>query len=83
MKMIDREHCSGFWWIKPDKCAICGGDNLKKKKKSLYVDHDHTYNEVKYHQVRGLLCIHCNDGLGKFKDNVDSINTARTYLEKR
>ena len=24
MKMIDREHCSGWWWYKPTICAICG-----------------------------------------------------------
>ena len=24
MKMIDKEHCSAYWFKKPNKCCICG-----------------------------------------------------------
>lgn len=49
-------------------CTICGefGDQ---------VDHCHTTG-----QVRGLLCINCNTGLGKFKDDPMLLEFARLYL---
>lgn len=42
-----------------------------------YIDHCHTSK-----QVRGLLCFHCNTGLGHFKDNPDVMAKAREYLLK-
>lgn len=57
-------------------CAICSKENIVKNK-PLAVDHCHTTGKV-----RGLLCYHCNDGLGKFKDNINSLNYAVKYLEK-
>ena len=51
------------------KCAICGMDEI------LYVDHCHTTK-----RVRGLLCQKCNTAIGFFKDNVDNIAKAITYL---
>ena len=53
------------------KCAICGS-----KKKNLHVDHDHKTNGV-----RGLLCHHCNHGLGNFMDNIKSMKNAIFYLD--
>lgn len=49
-------------------CTICGepGDQ---------VDHCHETG-----QVRGLLCVNCNTGLGKFKDDPDLLEFARIYL---
>jgi len=50
-------------------CTICGqgGD--------LVVDHDHQTNKI-----RGMLCNHCNRGLGHFKDNPNLLEYARIYL---
>ena len=50
-------------------CTICGqgGD--------LVVDHDHQTNKI-----RGMLCNHCNRGLGHFKDNPNLLEYARNYL---
>lgn len=51
------------------KCWICGDDG------KLFIDHCH-----KTGKVRGLLCPHCNRGLGGFKDNLDSLANAMVYL---
>lgn len=61
------------------KCAICGrtpeDDSMKH---SLAVDHDHRTNKV-----RGLLCRHCNIGLGKLGDSVEGLQRAIAYLQNR
>ena len=57
-------------------CAICG-INAEETKQGLAVDHDHATDEV-----RGLLCMRCNVGLGYFKDNINSLNQAVNYLLK-
>lgn len=53
------------------KCAICG------KETKLVVDHDHEL--VKF---RGLLCSHCNTGLGMFFDNPEFMRNAAEYIER-
>lgn len=53
-------------------CEICGST------KNLHIDHDHTSGKV-----RGRLCMHCNHGLGNFKDDIDSLRKAAVYLTER
>ena len=52
-----------------NSCLIC------KKSEKLFVDHCHGSNVV-----RGLLCNHCNLGLGHFYDNIDLLEQAILYL---
>ena len=59
------------------KCAICGHPHIEEKGSRLHVDHNHATGKI-----RGLLCKHCNLGLGHFKDNRFLLNLAYTYLEK-
>lgn len=58
-------------------CAICG-KHQSEFKKSLAVDHCHTTSKV-----RGLLCNNCNLGLGNFKDEIEFLANAITYLTKK
>ncbi len=51
------------------QCVICGVEE------KLVVDHDHTTGEI-----RGLLCNHCNRGLGHFRDDPMLLEFAAQYL---
>lgn len=55
-------------------CAICTvhQDALDKR---LCVDHDHSTGVV-----RGLLCFHCNTGLGHFRDDPVFLERAADYM---
>lgn len=59
-------------------CAICQTpltlDNRGKQEHSA-IDHCHTTG-----RVRGVLCMHCNQGLGKFYDNPELLRKAANYL---
>lgn len=56
-------------------CAICGSDTPNHKK-GWAVDHCHNTNKV-----RGILCYGCNVGLGHFKDDIEKLLNAVSYLE--
>ena len=62
------------------KCAICRKVLVKniKNKASTHVDHDHNTGAV-----RGILCAHCNSGLGYFRDNMEFMESAIKYLKDR
>jgi hypothetical protein len=59
-------------------CAICKNPETAKiqgRTLRLAVDHSH-----KSGQARGLLCLACNRGLGLFKDSINSLKSAISYL---
>lgn len=55
-----------------NKCLICEDDE-----KELVVDHDH-----KTGKVRGLLCRQCNSALGLFKEDLQTLEKAISYVSK-
>ena len=59
-----------------NSCAICGVEATGLKRE-LSVDHNHETNKI-----RGLLCHHCNIGLGNFKDSTTLLSVAIEYLER-
>jgi Autographiviridae endonuclease VII len=54
-------------------CALC--DSLPTPGISLHVDHDHGTGEI-----RGLLCVRCNNALGLFREDPDLLKRAVRYV---
>lgn len=63
--------------IQNGQCAICGHTDRSDPKFFPVVDHCH-----KTGRVRGLLCVNCNHGLGKFKDDAGRLLSAVSYLHR-
>jgi len=55
------------------RCKIC---SIEITEKSASIDHCHINGNV-----RGLLCTRCNTGLGMFKDNIEFLTRAISYLQ--
>ena len=66
---ITREIYNGILKKQHLACAICKG------RVKLVVDHCH-----KSSKIRGLLCHHCNTGIGMFRDSVILLKRAEKYL---
>lgn len=61
-----QEMCEAQDW----RCAIC-----KRVPKKLIADHCHSEGAF-----RGLICTHCNSGLGFFRDDTEVMQAAIEYL---
>lgn len=57
-------------------CKICNR-HQSEFKRSLAVDHDHKTNKI-----RGLLCHHCNKGIGHFFENPSIMESAISYIKE-
>lgn len=57
------------------RCMICKESFISEK--TTHVDHDH-----KTGKIRDILCDTCNNGIGKFKDNIELMQNAINYLLK-
>lgn len=58
-----------------NQCAIC--KKRLTRGRGTNVDHDHSTGKV-----RGLLCLHCNTGMGNLMDSEDILYSAIEYLAK-
>ena len=61
-----------YWLDNFKSCAICGKDD-----EVLRMDHNHDTGEI-----RGMLCDHCNTGIGSLKDDVSIMLNAIEYNKK-
>jgi hypothetical protein len=63
------------------RCAICGREETSVHwsgtVRRLFVDHHHETG-----QVRDLLCMPCNMGIGQFRDDPDLLAKAIEYLNR-
>ncbi len=57
-------------------CAACGADKPGSKS-GWHTDHCHSSG-----MVRGILCVHCNVGIGKAKDNTTTMRKWIAYVER-
>jgi hypothetical protein len=58
------------------RCAICGSTETKSNaRKHFCIDHDHKTGEI-----RGLLCMTCNSGIGGLNDDPSLVLAALAYL---
>lgn len=73
---LEPEHKQAMLDAQSGGCAICGY-KFGQKKGDMRVDHCHATGVV-----RGLLCDHCNRGLGFFRDNSQSLENASAYVQK-
>lgn len=55
-----------------DNCDCCG-----KYSEILQCDHNHIT-----HKFRGWVCVNCNVGLGRFKDDIKKLEQAKEYLRR-
>lgn len=58
-----------------NRCAIC--QKSFSDEINTYIDHCHNTLDV-----RGILCFHCNTGIGHLRDNPMFVYRALCYLEK-
>ena len=72
---ITPELYNEMWKEQQGRCAICGAHQVDFTR-SLHVDHDHETGEI-----RGLLCIRCNNGLGLYFHDTDLLENAIAFLK--
>lgn len=72
---IDPEQLLNFIAQHNGNCDICG--RHKSEVGTLHIDHDHEKGHI-----RGMICGHCNLGLGKFRDAIAVLENAISYLKQ-
>lgn len=73
------EQYEQLWESQQGRCKICNepiASHSENRHEVACIDHCHVTLKV-----RGLLCWHCNIGLGKFFDDVERLRAAIKYLE--
>ncbi len=82
---LTRIEYNKLWENQKGLCAICSLPETmvdKGKVRNLAADHCHKIQlETGETKIRGLLCTHCNNGLGRFKDSSTLLKKAAKYLD--
>lgn len=73
---INQQQYNSLFSSQNGMCAVCCAEQITLSK-PLYVDHDHLSG-----LVRGLLCQHCNTGIGMMRESIDLLKKAISYLER-
>jgi hypothetical protein len=63
--------------LQDDGCAICAVPLNLEISKSCHIDHCHASKKI-----RGVLCSSCNRALGLFRDSVQVLENAVSYLKE-
>lgn len=74
IRIEDRGAAASAASAKNRRCKIC--KSIKHNGRGWHIDHCHITKKF-----RGLLCNNCNLGLGQFKENINLLKQAITYLE--
>jgi hypothetical protein len=74
---ISAEEADAVLGSQNGRCAICGVP-APERLASMHLDHDHGTGEI-----RGFLCLSCNQGLGQFRDEPAILLRAIVYLRQR
>ena len=72
---ITQEYLGELYKKQNGRCDICQKEITMKKAR---IDHDH-----KSGNVRGLLCVSCNTGIGLLQDSVGVLESAIKYILKK
>lgn len=59
-------------------CKICLNKLDTEKRNAVHIDHCHETGVV-----RGVLCDHCNLGIGKLKDSIETLERAIQYIKNQ
>lgn len=71
---LSKSEYEARWAQQEGRCVICR--TAFTTRRSAHIDHNHQTGAV-----RGLLCAHCNRGLGGFVDCVTRLQRAIEYLQ--
>lgn len=59
------------------ECMLCGKKQTTSNRR-FCIDHNHTTGNL-----RGILCVSCNTGIGQFSDSIEKLEKAIEYLKTR
>jgi hypothetical protein len=71
---ITPEDYDAMYEAQGGRCGVCG---VEKGKQNFHIDHDHGTGEV-----RGLLCLSCNAGMGQLGDDATRLRAAADWIER-
>lgn len=82
---LDESSYLSLFEAQAHRCKICKA-TVTPYTRSAHVDHNHVPGfeamppAEKRQHIRGILCAHCNAGLGHFRDDVCRLGAAAEYL---